>query len=321
MSDKLANLVSDKLRIIKISFAMRVVFEHQSSPFGIDLLVKEYIQPYFTSPFHFHDRYELIYIKRSFGKLYAGKTVLNFKEGDVFLFGPEFGHAFYNEKDFIKRGEKAEAIVVFFKHNLLGDEFFESEDLSDINNLLKKSSLGLTIKNGTAKMSSLFNDIKGQKGLDKLISFLKLIKEVSLHPIDDIDIINNYNSNFKITNKDSIRLEPVISYVMNNFNNELDSKEAAVLIHMSHSAFCRYFKSRTEQTFSQFVNNVRISHAASLLINKDWDILRVCYECGYKNLSYFNRMFRDCFGMNPSEYRSSIKKVNKVLMITQSDEI
>src|SRR5690606_10022389 len=124
----------------------------------------------------------------------------------------------------------------------------------------------------------------------------------------------------KLTNKDSARLEPVLKYVMENFRDELDSKTAASMIHLNDAAFCRYFKRRMEQTFSQFVNSVRITHAMNLLLTKDWDVLRICYESGYRNLSYFNRQFREITGQSPKEYRSVFQRSKETLVMdTQPD--
>ncbi|MCO5238341.1 MAG: AraC family transcriptional regulator, partial [Chitinophagaceae bacterium] len=92
------------------------------------------------------------------------------------------------------------------------------------------------------------------------------------------------------------------------------------LIYLNEAAFCRYFKSRTEQTFSQFVNHVRITHATNLLVNEEWDILRICYESGFNNLSYFNRQFREITGQSPKEYRNALRHGNEnLIMDSQSD--
>src|SRR3546814_8566341 len=84
---------------------------------------------YFTSPYHFHDAYELIIIPNSQGKLYAGTKILNFTDGEVFLFGPGLAHCFLNDRSFKEKGETAHAIVVFFKEDFLGEGFFANAEL------------------------------------------------------------------------------------------------------------------------------------------------------------------------------------------------
>src|SRR3546814_1881120 len=97
---------------------------------------------YFTSPYHFHDAYELIIIPNSQGKLYAGTKILNFTDGEVFLFGPGLAHCFLNDRSFKEKGETAHAIVVFFKEDFLGEGFFENAELANISSLLQAQSMG-----------------------------------------------------------------------------------------------------------------------------------------------------------------------------------
>lgn len=298
---------------------MKVIYEHQSNPAGLGFLTKEYVQTHFTSPFHFHDLYELIWIKKSYGKLYAGKTIMNFQDDDIFLFGPGFGHCFYNEKAFIDRGEKAHAVVLFFKGNLFGDGFFENTAYIKVKELLDKSLFGIHLQNAPHSIYKLFENITAQDGIGELITLLQLLNEVSCLPTSHVKVLNETQSAMKLTNKDSARLEPVLKYVIENFRDEIASKTAASLIHLNEAAFCRYFKRRMEQTFSQFVNSVRITHATNLLLTEEWDILRICYECGFKNLSYFNRQFREIVGKSPREYRNAFRGNNSLVMDSQPD--
>lgn len=299
---------------------MKIIFEHQHPPGGLGYLVKEYVQTNFTSPFHFHDLYELIWIKKSYGKLYAGKNLLNFNEGDIYIFGPGFGHCFYNEQSFIEKGEKAHAIAIFFPEDFLGQGFFDHTEFLRVKEILVKSGFGLKIEQPSPVIEQLFSDINNQVGMEKLITLMQLLHTISLLPAGRLKPINESQLAVKLTNKDSNRLDPVIKYVMENFMNEVESSNAAKLVHLNDAAFCRYFKRRTEQTFSQFVNNVRITHSTNLLLSKDWDILRICYESGFSNLSYFNRQFREITGQSPKEYRSSFQnKVENLVMDTKED--
>lgn len=299
---------------------MRLIFEQHTDLSGSGLIVKENIQDYFTSPFHFHDLYEILWVKKSYGKLYAGKKTMNFQDDDIFIFGPNFGHCLYNEKSFIEKGDKAHAVIIFFKEDLLGESFFSNPLYLKSKSLLEKSSFGLQILKGTPAVYQLFDTIIHKKGMDELITFLQLLNELANLPKEHYNILNKTQSKLKLTNKDSVRLEPVIKYVMENFRNELDSKIAAKIIHLNHAAFCRFFKKRMDQTFSQFVNSVRITHATSLLLTEDWDVLRICYECGFKNLSYFNRQFREITMQSPKAYRYTFRgSDDSLIMMNEPD--
>src|SRR5690606_17047458 len=188
-----------------------------------------------------------------------------------------------------------------------------------INEIFSKSKLGIRIEPSDPDILKLFENITQQNGFEELITFLSILDEISKYPSRCFNVLNDDHVAIKLTNSDSARLDPVLQYIMDHFKNEVDSQSAARLTHMNHSAFCRYFKSRTEQTFSQFVNQVRVTHATTLLLTKNWDVLRICYECGFKNLSYFNRQFKDIIGLSPTEYRKEYEP-NEGTLIMDSQE-
>lgn len=299
---------------------MKSIFEHQTLPREMGFTIKEYIQPHFSSPFHFHDLYELILIVNSYGKLYAGNKVMNFKKNDIFMFGPGLAHCFYNEKSFVSKGEAAHAIVIFFKEDFLGEDFFFHNDLIRTKLLLQDSAFGIKVKESNEVMETLFMEINKSKGIDSLIILLQLLNILSSQNINKI-LINTELSKKFITDNDSARLEPLLKYIFENFKNDLNIQEAASLACMNEAAFCRYFKSRTEQTFSQFVNRVRITHATRLLAVEERSISDICYECGYENISYFNRQFKDITGLTPVAYRKELLYPDDSLNTETEEEI
>ncbi len=283
---------------------MKSIFQHQAATDNMSFVVKEYYQPHFTSPFHFHDSYELILIAKSYGKLYAGNKVLNFNDGEVYLFGPGFAHCFYNEQSFIKSGEIAHAIVIFFKEDFLGREFFSKGELAKVWELLSKADRGIQLQ-ANDLIRSFFYQITGSKGLQTLILLLQLLNHLSGLKKEEITFINKTIPKLFSKDSNTNKLEAVFKYVIENFKEEVSSKDAASLACLSEAAFCRYFKRRTEKTFSQFVNHVRITHSTSLLLEQDMSIANVSIESGFGNISYFNRQYKKIMGQTPYEYRSA----------------
>ncbi|MEJ7828719.1 MAG: AraC family transcriptional regulator [Segetibacter sp.] len=290
---------------------MKTIFQHHSSTLDSSFIVKEYCQSHFTSPFHFHDTHELILIKKSYGKLYAGNKVMNFNEGEIFLFGPGFSHCFYNDKSFINSKEIAHAIVIFFKEDFLGDVFLKKPELINIRKLLNRSLAGIKVNKASDLMSSYFLKIRGEKGMKPLLLLLQLLDLLSLQKKNNLSPIITTSGKASSNNLDHSKLEAVFKYVLENFKENANSKKAASLAFLNEAAFCRYFKRRTQKTFSQFVNDVRITHATKLLVEKDWSIANICYECGYNNISYFNREFQVTMGMTPFAYRKSISQLEE----------
>lgn len=283
---------------------LKSIFQHQSALVDMSFIVREYRQRHFDSPFHFHDTYELIMIPKSHGKLYISNKVVNFSDGEIYLFGPGLPHCFLNDTSFRATGEIAHAIVVFFKMDFLGKDFFEKPELAAVKELLQHAAVGLKLDKPNRWLQHAFPAIVEAKGMDAMLILLQMLHRLSRLQ-DQLVPINSAIPKVRPKQEDAERLEKVIRYIIDHFKDEPDSKEAASIACMNDAAFCRYFKRRTEKTFSQFVNYVRVTHATNLLSKENWNIASICYECGYKNVSYFNRQFKNIMGVTPMEYRST----------------
>ena len=79
-------------------------------------------------------------------------------------------------------------------------------------------------------------------------------------------------------------------------------EELAAHVGMNPAAFSRYFKQRTGQTLVRYVNEMRVGYACKLLQEGAPSITQVCFDCGFNNLSNFNRFFKNRMGVSPREY-------------------
>jgi AraC-like DNA-binding protein len=95
---------------------------------------------------------------------------------------------------------------------------------------------------------------------------------------------------------------------MKHFKEEVRLSELASLVSMSDAAFCRYFKSRTNKSFFDFIAEIRIGHACKLLHEGTLNVTQIAYESGYNTISNFNRQFRKYTNNNPKTYRQLLKK-------------
>ena len=98
-------------------------------------------------------------------------------------------------------------------------------------------------------------------------------------------------------------LKKIISYINNNYADQIPLSEIAREFNMSPKYFCRFFKNSFNKTFIEYVNAVRIEHAMKLLADRDITITETALSCGFLNMSYFTRTFRKITGFTPSAYR------------------
>src|SRR5205814_4253063 len=99
------------------------------------------------------------------------------------------------------------------------------------------------------------------------------------------------------------RIDAVVSRITDNLSQSLSAAEIAAELGMTESRFSRFFRRATGNTFTDFVNRVRINRACQLLMETDRLVTHICYEVGFNNVANFNRRFLEIKGMTPSEFR------------------
>lgn len=77
---------------------------------------------------------------------------------------------------------------------------------------------------------------------------------------------------------------------------------------MNSQYFCRYFKRLTGKTITTYPNEIRIDKAAELLVSSDEKIIEIAGACGFENIGYFNKRFKNLKGSTPSKYRERHQK-------------
>jgi len=268
---------------------------------------QEFYQDWFTSPLHFHDEFEIIYISKSNGKLYIGNTITNFSEGELFLIAPGIPHCFYNKQHFMETAKKGYATVIQFKPDAIGKSFLESKDAYNLNELLKSSESGIRFNNPNKKLTRLILGITRINGLKRLYKLLMILDELTT--CTDYNMLTNGNLEQKASLADSNRIKGVIQYVAENFKEDISLEEAAKLVNMQKAAFCRFFKRKTKKKFMEFVNETRMAHARKLIQETDKSILEVAYESGYESASYFYRLFSTYYNTTPLLYRKNSREI------------
>jgi AraC-like DNA-binding protein len=264
-------------------------------------ITKYYQQISFTSPRHYHNEYEIAYIENSSGKLFVGNTIVNFNSGDLFLFAPRLVHAFKNSATGNKRGKSAKAAIIFFRTDFFGNDFLNRDEAKGLKDLLIRAEEGIQFICPYPKVVSCILKLSEKKELEGIIDFISIL--------DHLASCNNYKLlSLKFYKKQYYnlkegRLYEILEYIEKNYSDESVFQNAVQMINMSESAFSRYFKHKTEMTFTKYVNDIRIMNVQKLLIETNRKILDICYLCGFNNLTYFNRMFKKVNGITPKQFR------------------
>jgi AraC-like DNA-binding protein len=284
---------------------MKAILQKVPGNMDSSFAIQEFQSGYFNIPWHFHPEYELVYILESEGTRFVGDKISTFKAGDLVLIGSNLPHWYRNDPIYYENDPslQASSIVIQFTTDFLGETFLYSPEMSRILKVLQKAQRGLEFYGSLAeKISLMMQEIKTLKGMDRLIQFLSILNHISTS--EEYTLLSNKSSSVEINSTDPKRINKIYEYVMNHFTKPITIEEASNLIHMCPSTFCRYFKKRTRNTFTYFLNEIRISHACKLLIEEDLSITEICYRSGFNNISYFNRQFKTHKKMTPQAFRN-----------------
>ncbi len=258
----------------------------------------------FPNPLQFHTDIEIMFVIKGTGSRFVGDSVDRFGPGDVVIIGQNVPHVWYSDEKYTKNNSDhhSEIIFILFKTEIFGDQFWNLPESKNIFRLIQSSQRGIKLSGKTREeVISLIRSISNSVGFRRITLLLSLLEIIASHK--EYQYLASPIVQNSINVSDSERLNKVYKYVIENYHQEIPLEKAAVLASLSTSAFCRYFKKRTNKTFIHFLNEIRISHACRLLTEEDLPVAKICYICGFTNVSYFIRQFKLITGLTPFNYK------------------
>jgi AraC-like DNA-binding protein len=254
--------------------------------------------PAFEFKWHYHPEFELTLILSGKGKRLVGDSHETFGAGDLVLIGPSIPHTWVSDPS----ESNCSAIVIQFPEKLIAP-FLKLPEMSKLAEMLDASRRGLFFPDSYPYLEELAT-LPGPE------RFLRLI--LSLEQLSRQHSISLVSQNFSPTigNDTENRVNKVGRYIIRNIDRKITLEEAASLVHLSLPAFSRFFKRATGKTFSDYVNEARISQACALLTETDLPVGEIAYRCGFENMAYFNRTFLRKKSINPKAFRDNFFLTN-----------
>ena len=260
--------------------------------------------PHFYDKLHQHHEVQLMWIEASEGVLIAGDYVGRFKPGDLYILGSGQPHVFRNDSiESTNQRTEARSLSIYFDESYLGNHFWQLEEMEAIKNLITKAARGFNIQGETRERAKeIISRMVREADTARIIYFLVLLELLSnsseLTPLSVTAPQESYNQN------EGKRMNDILQFTFEQSHRKIYIEEVAQIANLSTEAFCRYFKTRTGKTYTHFLNEVRVSNACKMLIDKEVNIQEVCYNSGFSNLSNFNRTFKKIAGKPPTKYIS-----------------
>ncbi len=260
--------------------------------------------PYFDPTFHSHPEFQLFIVLKGHGTRFVADSVTRYKEGDMVFTGPHVPHMWRSDDIYFKGQENltSQGMVVYFHEQFFGEELMEKDEALKLKKLFTEASRGIEITGKTnTEITQLMKDLNGTEGFESVILLLRILNKIAnsheINPIGSLWYRNAYSSS------DTERMSLIQNYVMEHFREKVSLNSVAAIAHMKPTSFSRYFKSRANKTFTDFLSEIRISHACKLLRETNAPVVEVCYQSGFNTLSNFNKQFRYLNGRTPRQYR------------------
>jgi len=249
---------------------------------------------------HYHEEYELHLIVATRGKVFVGDYIGQFEPGHLVLTGPRLPHNWIST-DVPPEGVALRDMVLQFPDAPLRQAAALIPELAEALPLLERARHGIEFFGLSERARGRFASIKRTHGLTRFAEFSEFLGELAR--CHDYRLLSTVQLQSFDDDASLARISGIVDYLTEHYSESFSMAELCERLGMTESSFSRYFRRATGNTFTDFVNRLRINKACQLLMETDRYITNVCYDVGFNNVANFNRRFLQVKGMTPKEFR------------------
>lgn len=260
----------------------------------------------FTYPIHRHKEYELNFIENGAGVVrVVGDSIETISNYDLVLVGCEnLEHAWLQGEC---QSDSIREITIQFSSEIFSDSLLFRNQFDSIRKMLERSKRGISFPlNSIMKIYSLIDTVSANEGFDQFMIIMRILHELSR--CSGSQILCNTSFAKVEHNIDSRRVAKIEAYISSNYREQIKLQTLADLVGMTPPAFSRFFKLRTGSNLSEYITNIKLGAASRMLVDSTMSVSEICYECGFNNISNFNRIFKKQKKLTPKEFREVYHK-------------
>lgn len=251
-----------------------------------------------------HVEYEIHLIRKGSGHYKIGEKIGRFKAGQVSIIGSRVPHDWVSDlrKNQIIRDRD---VVIQFSRKWLEKAGQAIPEFSDFEQLLEQAQRAIIFQGDSCeKARQILDSISLYSGIEQVMKLMEVLLLMSRAPENDREYV--LEDAFQGTSGSEARLvaEKGVSYIFANIDQKIRLADAAKLSFLSESQFSRIFKEASGLNFSEMIRKLRIEHGCKLLDSSELSIATISRDCGFTNLSNFNRQFLREMGLTPREFRA-----------------
>lgn len=265
----------------------------------------------FDFPLHYHEEIELNFILNAGGaKRLVGDHIGEITDTELVLVGPNLPHAWQTHKC---KGKEIHEITIQFHRDLFDEKLLKRNQLSFIRTMLEKSVRGILFSKQTVEqLTPRLLSLSQKQGFDSVLELMSILHDLSVSR--SFQILSGSTFTTPDSSSHSRRIQKAVDYMNQNFQKPISLAEVAKLNSMTEASFSRFFKTRTGISFMDNLLEIRLGNASRMLIDTTQSVSEIAYECGFNNISNFNRLFKKKKGCTPKEFRENYSYGSRVFI-------
>jgi AraC-like DNA-binding protein len=287
---------------------------HEITPLmGKDVLyIADRHKKKFTYPIHNHEVFELNFVEHASGvRRIVGDSQEVIGEYDLVLItSPDLEHVW---EQYECKSEDIREITVQFDFNFGEDNLFGRNPFISMRKMMTEARKGLSFPlSAIMKVYTQLDKLSSIKdGFYAVMQFMTILYELS--KCEGTHTLATSSFAKIAIEDDSRRILKVKNYINTSYMDEIRLSALADMAGMSPSAFSRFFKLHTGRNLSDYIIDIRLGYASRMLVDTSLSISEVSFDCGFNNLSNFNRIFKRKKGCSPSEFRENYHKTRIIV--------
>jgi AraC-like DNA-binding protein len=231
------------------------------------------------------------------GTRHVGNNFSSYENGDLVFMGPNLPHAGFG----LNAHGMHEEIVVQIKEDVFKESILSRPEMSMVSSLIERAKCGVVFYGATKeKVTKRFKKLPALSVFERYIELLHSLQLMATS--NEYELLNPNTTLSLLLKKNNSRLQNILSYVQQHYNEDVDIQKVAAIANLSVPSFCNYFKKLMNCTFTKFINQYRIQRACVLMLQEK-TITEICYDSGFNNVVYFNKVFKAIMKKTPSEYK------------------
>lgn len=275
------------------------------------IYVNRAVEPEFCHV-HSHNFIEIAYVSAGKGIHIIGDKEYTVTKGDLFIINYDVPHEF--------RSTPESKIVIsncIFRPQFIDKSLMRSRCFTDIchiflfNSLFEGEFPGNDIKllgKDHSEIEDIYEKMYSEY-TEKPYGYIEILRAYVVELLVKIFRLYRQNETPERRVQNKAYFDDTIQFMKKHYNQDIKLEELAAMTFLSRNYFCAFFKECSGVTVSEYIQNLRIEEACKLLAQNNLRIIDIAEKVGYKDLKFFNKLFKKITGKTPREYKKSLSPV------------